>query len=187
MFHKDAHQLEQIIHGISRIVRHLEESTIAMHREAGRIIEALDRISGPAERSTLGAFVASVQGRSGSMSPINIPVPKLLDVEKVLLSVMPRKADGKIDVNAVVTWTSSAPDQVGIEPGTEPFIFNDSAEGDVTCPGNFNCFALTPLDTGAADVTVSAPGYDPAIFAISYAPGQPRSLNASYGQPVSDL
>jgi len=192
MFQKDSHRhhdehLEQIVHGIGRIVRHLEEVTSAVYSESSRIIETLERLSVPDEYNTLGAQLASVHGRSTTMSPINIPVPKLLDIEKVLLSVMPRKADGKVDIGAVVTWVSSAPDQVGIEPGTEPFVFNDGDNGDVTCPGNFNCFALTPLDTGAADVTVSAPGYDPAIFAISYAPGQPRSLTASYGQPVSDL
>jgi hypothetical protein len=120
---------------------------------------------------------------------VNIQVPKLLDVEKVLLSVMPRKADGKIDTTAIVTWASSDPAKVGIEPGVDPFPFDDGlGGGPVQCPGNFNCWALTPMsDEETATVTVSCPGYEAAEFVINYAPGVPRSLNASYGAPVSDL
>ena len=121
--------------------------------------------------------------------PVQIPVPQLLDTEKILLSVMPRLANGRVDTEAVVTWTSSDPTQVGVEPGVDPFVFHDPQTGDdYTVPGAYNAFALTPLASGTATVTVSAPGYESADFGpITYAPGVPRSLNASVGSPVSDL
>ena len=120
---------------------------------------------------------------------VNVPVPALLDVEKITLSVMPRKADGHVDIAAVISWASSDPAQVGIEVGTAEFVFHDPQfDEDVTCPGAFNCTALTPLETGTGTVTASAPGYESAAFGpINYAPGVARSLNASVGSPVSDL
>ena len=119
---------------------------------------------------------------------VNVPVPKLLDTEKILLSVMPRLADGHVDTAAAVTWEATVAAQVGAEPGTEPFVFHDPQfDEDVTCPGVFNCFALTPLNTGTGTVVASAPGYESAEFGpIVYEPGVPRSLNASVGSPVSD-
>lgn len=118
-----------------------------------------------------------------------VPVPQLLDVEKILLSVMPRLADGHVDTNAAVSWLSSDPTQVGLDVGVDSFVFHDPQfDVDVTCPGAFNCFALTPLDRGTGTVTASATGYESADFGpIVYAPGVPRSLNASVGSPVSDL
>lgn len=119
----------------------------------------------------------------------SIPVPKLLDTEKILLSVMPRKADGHVDTDAQVSWSSSDPAQVGVQVGTETFVFHDPQfDEDVTCPGSFNAFALTPNTSGSATVSASATGYEAADFGpIEYAPGVPRSLNASVGSPVSDL
>lgn len=120
---------------------------------------------------------------------VNVPVPQLLDTEKILLSVMPRKADGHVDTAASVSWVSSDPSQVGVEPGTDTFVFSDPQfSEDVTCPGAFNCYATTPNASGSASVTASAQGYESAEFGpISYAPGQPRSLNASVGSPISDI
>lgn len=119
----------------------------------------------------------------------NIAVPKLVDTEKIVLSVMPRKADGHVDVAASVNWSSSDASQVGIELDTEPFVFSDPQFGeDVTCPGAFNATATTPLESGSASVTASAAGYESAVFGpIEYAVGQPRSLNGSVGSPISDL
>jgi len=120
---------------------------------------------------------------------VNVPVPKLLDTEKIVLSVMPRKADGHVDIDAVVSWESSDPSQVGVEPGTDEFTFHDPQfNEDVTCPGSFNCTATTPNNSGTASVTASAQGYESAEFGpIQYEPGVPRSLNASVGSPISDL
>jgi hypothetical protein len=139
-------------------------------------------------KKSLDGFIKSVHGRRCTM-PVNVPVPALLDVEKIVLSVMPRKADGHVDATAVITWVSSDASQVGAEPGTDPFTFHDPQfDEDVTCPGAFNCTATTPLDTGTGSVTASCPGYDSAAFGpISYAPGVARSLNASVGSPISDL
>lgn len=119
----------------------------------------------------------------------SIPVPKLLDTEKIQLSVMPRLEDGHVDANAIVSWNSSDLSQVGVAPGVDPFVFHDPQfNEDITVPGAFNCFALTPLAAGTAIVTASAQGYESADFGpIIYAPGVPRSLNASVGSPVSDL
>jgi len=118
-----------------------------------------------------------------------IPVPKLLDTEKIALSVMPRKADGHVDATAVVSWASSDTAQVGLDVGVDTFVFHDPQfDEDVTCPGAFNAFALTPLTEGNAVVTASCTGYESADFGpIIYAPGIPRSLNASVGSPISDL
>jgi hypothetical protein len=136
----------------------------------------------------LNAALTAVYGRSNAM-PVVIPVPQLLDTEKILLSVMPRLTNGRVDTEAVVTWASSDPAQVGVEPGVDPFVFHDPQTGeDYTVPGAYNAFALTPLASGTGTVTVSAPGYESAEFGpIVYAPGVPRSLNASVGSPISDL
>ena len=157
-----------------------------------RLIDAAVSIAASIERlvechcrRTQGAFVAEVHGRRTEMAQ-TIVVPQLLDVEKVLLSTMPRKADGTIDVGAVNTWTSSDP-SVGIEVGTGTFDFDDGTNGTVTCPGSFNCFALTPGDSGSGTVTSKIPGYEDVAFTITYAPGVPRSQNPSVGQPVSDI
>jgi len=131
----------------------------------------------------------------------SIPVPRLLDVEEIQLSVMPRKEDGHVDAAALITWTSSDAAQVGATPGrivmvnghatidTAPFTFTDPQfNEDVLVPGEFNCVATTPLLAGVATVTASAQGYESADFGpIAYAPGVPRSLNASVGSPTSDL
>ena len=135
---------------------------------------------------SLNPRIAAVYGRRLAI-PVNVPVPQLLDTEKILLSVMPRKADGHVDTNASVTWTASG--DVGAEPGVDPFPFHDPQfDEDVTCPGSFNCYALTPNASGTGTVVASATGYESAEFGpITYAPGVPRSLNASTGSPISDL
>jgi hypothetical protein len=160
-----------------------------------RLVEAAELFAGSVEKlveclchchgRSQNGFVAEVHGRRPQMAQ-TVVVPQLLDVEKVLLSTMPRKADGTVDVNAVNTWTSSDP-SVGVEVGTGTFDFDDGANGTVTCPGSFNCFALTPGTNGAGTVTSKIPGYEDVDFTITYAPGVPRSQNPSVGQPVSDL
>lgn len=119
----------------------------------------------------------------------NVAVPKLLDIEKIVLSVMPRKADGSVDVDAQVSWSSSDPSQVGIEMNSEPFVYVDPQSGvEFNCPGAFNATATTPLASGSASVTATAPGYTPEYFGpIEYAAGVARSLNGSVGSPISDL
>jgi len=115
-----------------------------------------------------------------------VKVPNLLDVEKVLLSTMPRKADGTVDVGASQGWTSTDP-SIGIEVPSENFDFDDGANGVVTCPGHFNCWALTPGESGTGSVFSKRTGYEDVDFQITYAPGVARSQNPSVGQPVSDL
>lgn len=135
----------------------------------------------------LRGFVSTIYGRNQTMA--NVAVPKLLDVEKIVLSVMPRKADGSVDVDAQVSWSSSDPSQVGIELNTESFVFVDPQSGvEYDCPGAFNATATTPLASGSASVTATAVGYTPEYFGpIEYAAGVARSLNGSVGSPISDL
>lgn len=149
------------------------------------LCEIVDQCNNP---QGLNPKISAIYGRRCQMAEV-IAVPQLLDTEKILLSVMPRKADGHVDTAAVVSWTSSDSSQVGIEEGVDPFIFHDPQfDEEVECPGKFNCYALTPLTSGSASVTASAPGYDSAEFGpINYAAGQARSLNASVGSPLSDL
>jgi hypothetical protein len=182
----ELHQLRLITGQLKAIHEDVHDNLRNIHCDVHRIVEILEVVP-PAPGKTLGAFIAAIHGRSNTMAVV-IPVPKLLDTEKVLLSVMPRKADGHVDAGAVVTWASSDPSQVGIEVGVDSFVFTDPQfSEDVTCPGNFNCYALTPNASGAGTVTVGAPGYESAEFSITYEPGVPRSLNASAGGPVSDL
>ena len=98
---------------------------------------------------------------------------KMLDVEKVLLSIAPQKADGTADDAVTVSWSSSDPSQVSVEPST--------------ADNGRSCFALTPLESGVAIITVSAPGYASDTVEVSYAPGIPGKLNLSAGNPVSDI
>lgn len=135
----------------------------------------------------LRGFVSTIYGRNQTMA--NVAVPKLLDVEKIVLSVMPRKADGSVDVGASVQWASSDSNAVGIEPDTESFVYTDPQTGEeIDCPGAFNATATTPLDAGSATITASAQGYTSETFGpIEYAAGVARSLNGSVGSPVSDL
>lgn len=167
----------------------LDAIQIALDNLMDRVADLEARFCELTRVRSLNGYVSAVKGRGCNNVAANIPVPSLLDVEKILLSVMPRKADGHVDAAAVISWASSDESQVGIEPGTESFVFHDPQfDEDVTCPGAFNCYALTPLESGSATVTASAAGYESAEFGpITYAPGQPRSLNASVGSPVSDL
>lgn len=103
---------------------------------------------------------------------MQMPPIQLFDSEKVLLHSSPKLPNGDLDTKVVVTWVSDTPDQVTLEP---------------VDPLGRDCWALTPLDNGAATVTATAPGYNPSTQPISYALGQPRELNLSSDAPVSDL
>lgn len=170
--------------GIIRAIHAVEEDVEEGNALLADILTAL-----AGQGHSLNGFIATINGRRFTHMA-NIPVPQLLDVEKITLSVMPRKADGHVDAAAVITWTSSDTSQVGVNVGTGTFDFTDPQNGNevVTCPGAFNCEALTPLSSGTATVTASCSGYEDAVFGpITYAPGVPRSLNGSVGLPVSDL
>lgn len=127
------------------------------------------------------------------MPNVVVPVPQLLDTEKIVLSIMPRKRNGHVSTDANITWTSSDPSQGEAIPGTGTFVYHDPQfDEDVTVPGSYNCTATTPLSSGTYTVTCAgsdAEGpFESADFGpIVYAPGQPRSLNASVGSPVSDV
>lgn len=96
----------------------------------------------------------------------------LFDSEKVLGHLAPVKPNGEPDNDVLVTVTSSDPTQVGVE---------------LVEANGHSFWLLTPLDTGMATITMSAPGYNPTTVDVSYSPGQPRELNAQFDAPVSDL
>jgi hypothetical protein len=141
----------------------------ALRHELNHIRDLLERIIKAlgSKGSTLNLQIRAVYGkvsRTMALAPL-----VLLDTEKVLLSVAPLLADGTPDTSVTVSWVSSDP-SVGIE------VQADSR----------SAFALTPNDSGAATVTASASGYTSESVAISYAPGVPRALNLSAGNPVPD-
>lgn len=170
-------------------LRHDQQWLIDRVKELSSVIHRLVELHEPPPASaTLVGAVTAIYGRR-ILTMSKVDVPKLLDTEKIMLSVMPRKADGHVDVNASVSWASSDEAQVGVVVGTDAFAFHDPQfDEDVTCPGAFNAFATTPGRSGHATVTASCDGYEAAEFGpIVYEAGQPRSLNASVGSPVSDL
>ena len=99
-------------------------------------------------------------------TPITLPVVKLLDVEKVLLSSSPTLPDGT-PASVIPEWESSDSDQVSLEVSED----------------GLTCWALTPLETGESTITVSAEGFQSATVDISYAPAIPGQLNLSVGTP----
>jgi hypothetical protein len=171
---------------LNDIEKRLKGIEKAIREGSQHIVEALK--PAPPERRSLDPLLVAVYGRRAQM-PVNVPVPKLLDTEKILLSVMPRLANGHIDTTVAITWTKDG--DTDTQVGTDPFPYTDPQfpeDGELQIPGDRNCFALTPGIAGTGNVTASAPGYDSAIFGpINWEPGVPRSLNASIGAPISDL
>jgi hypothetical protein len=109
----------------------------------------------------------------GGSNVANTPITLNSD-QKEAINVAPLLADGSPDLAAQVSFSSSDP-SVGLDA-----VVADGA-------GNYSAFILTPGQSGAATITVSAPGYDSESVDVSYAPLVARKLNISFGQPVSDL
>lgn len=103
---------------------------------------------------------------------MHYPAIKLFDTEKQLLTVEAVKPDGTVDETVEIKWASSAPDQVAVDP--------------VPGTNGRKCYALTPLDRGAATITFSARGFSPHTVEISYEPPVPGELNLSLGAPEPD-
>jgi hypothetical protein len=131
----------------------------------------------------LGVHLREIQGKELTMA--TLPPVTCVSVERILISTAPLAADGTPDTAAVITWASSAPEQIGIEPLPEHDGLD--AEGQpTTIPATHQAWATTPLDSGAADITMSSPGYETDVLPVSYVPGQRRRLNVSVGTPVPD-
>lgn len=111
---------------------------------------------------------------------------KMLDVEKVPLGILPRLTNGKINTKVDPVWKSSDDAQVGIERQPS-FEYDDGANGLVTIPEGYYVYATTPLESGAATVSVSGTGYPDESIDLSYAAGAVGALNLSAGAPVSDV
>lgn len=152
-------------HEVVHALGHLQKALIKRLDEIKALLKP-----GHDRAPKLSLAITEVHGRRYKMA--TLPPIKLLDVEKVLLSVSPQKSDGTVDDSVVVTWTSSDPAQVGLEVST-----TDNGR---------SCFALTPLDHGTATITASAPGYASDTVDITYAPGTPGVLNLSAGNPQPD-
>jgi hypothetical protein len=167
-------------HDDDRLLRELVQHVHAIDQSFKKLVDILSAPQGKAE---LGLFVREIHGRRSTM--ITRPPIVMLDVERVLVSTAPRKPDGTPDPAVQVSWVSSAPDQVGIE--VLPEHEGLDAEGlPITIPGTHEAWLLTPLDRGAADVTISAPGYESTLQPLSYEPGVRGQLNVSVGTPVPD-
>ena len=104
---------------------------------------------------------------------MKLPPIKMFDVEKILLAVSPVAADGTVDETVSVEWSSSNPEAVQIE------VIPDTNGRQV--------WALTPLDSGSSNISVTAKGYDTDEVMIEYLPFVPGKLNMSAGTPVSDI
>lgn len=100
-------------------------------------------------------------------APINIT---LFSDQSIPVTVAPLLANGDPDNAVDVSWSSSSDSVQVVERA-------DGRTADI----------LTPADAGAAVITAKAPGYEDQAFNVSYTPRAARSLNASVGEPTSDL
>ena len=167
-------------HDDDQLLRRLVQHVHGIEQSLEKLVSIL---SAPPGKAELGLFVREIHGRRTTM--ITRPPIVMLDVERVLVSTAPRKPDGTPDPTVQVEWVSSAPDQVGVE--VLPEHEGLDAEGlPITIPATHEAWLLTPLDRGAADVTISAPGYESTLQPLSYEPGVPGQLNVSVGTPVPD-
>lgn len=138
----------------------------------------------------LNVVCTAVEGRRSFEVVNKFVIPKLLDVNSVVLSAFPRK-NGEIDTSAVVDWASSDPSSAGLEAMPE-FDYDDSDAKDgskmVHIPASFRIRVTTPLDSASGLViTATAAGYDKSQSdPFEYAPGADRNLNVSVGDPELD-
>jgi len=163
-----ASEIRKLTDAVSDLKFSIRELTLALKHTAPRV---------------LGVHVREVQGKERTMALL--PPIALLNVERVKIATAPLKADGTPDTTAVITWASSATDQVGIEPMPE-HEENDAEGVPFLVPATHMAWATTPLDSGAAEISISSPGYETDVLPISYVPGVPRRLNVSVGTPVPD-
>lgn len=167
MMRKPGHEAleeEEIVDGLHALITAVRSLSINVRHLTRAINEAKHKRFHPMFLS-----VTEIHPRRFAMQ---MPPIHMFDTEKVQLTVSPVKPNGEPDENVVVTWASSAPDQVGVEP-----------IGDL----GHSCWVTTPLDTGSATITVDAPGYNPSTVDVSYEPGIPRELNLQVGTPIPDV
>jgi len=100
-------------------------------------------------------------------APINI---SMFSDQSIPVTVAPLLENGQPDTQVDVTWASS----------------NDSVQVVERQDGR-TVDILTPADAGAAIITAKAAGYEDQTFAVSYTKRASRALNASVGEPQSDL
>ena len=101
--------------------------------------------------------------------PEVLPPQNAFSNQKQPVNTIPTKPNGDPDPDAVVSCVSSDPGQVGVE---------------VNPAGGF--FITTPLDSGSAVITLSAPGYQSAQFQFTYNPPAEGKLNVFFGEDVPD-
>lgn len=114
----------------------------------------------------LGLKVELVQGRKNLMSVV-APLP-ISDVEKVLLSIAPKDADGRPITGGTYTWSSSDPSIVSLNVAPDTL----SAEAISGAPG-------------AATISVTDGNLTDTIL-ITVTVGIAGSLNLSAGAPVPE-
>ena len=182
----------------SDVDRILNEIKVVSH-EVRDLHHTIKAGCGDPARRSLNPYIKAIYGRRSTMANDIIPVPELLDTQKIVCSVMPRLRNGHISVNASVTWAAEG--DTTVEPGVDPFPFHDirlkddgsvDFEEDVTCPGSFNATATTPGSSGSGKVIAAGSDAEGAFDGCEFGPinwhqGAPRKMNGSVGSPISDL
>lgn len=162
--------IERRICEVDQSLKDIDEKVDHSHRLLHKIVELIEGSAAPSV-GTLGLRISAIYGK-GERTMIRRDKVSMVDVEKVELSASPTKPDGTADDSVAISWVSSDPAQVGIE--------------EIPDSNGRRIFATTPLDKGAADVTISAKGYETTVQPIEYTPFVPGQLNVSAGTPVSD-
>ena len=119
-------------------------------------------------QSTLGLAVSSVTGRRSTMSLV--PPIEIVDVEKVLLSIAPKDADGQPVSTGPFTWTADN------SANPVPVITLEPQ------PDGLSAWAISGV-AGVCTVTVTDGTLTDQIT-ITVKVGKPSSLNLSAGAPV---
>jgi hypothetical protein len=169
-------------------MRRLEDRVLAVEARVSAGLEILSKLlceHGSPPQS--GLHVREFHGRRITMA--TAPPIRMVDSERVLLAVRPRKADGTPDNTVTYTWSSSDQAQVGIDAQGLPEHPGTDAEGNpITIPATYEAWATSPLDAGLAVVTATpnTPKYTTDTIEVSYVPGTPGASNLSAGTPVPD-
>lgn len=108
---------------------------------------------------------------------------ELTDVQRVLLSLAPKQADGSDDPGPF-TWTSDNPavgQLVGLDAIGEPDLSN-------TSPSGTTAWLLTPAGPGTVNVsaTSATANVDGNELQVTITEGRSGDVNLSAGTPVAD-
>jgi hypothetical protein len=143
------------------------------NRALRRIARAVEAIARPPARAGLGLALSSVIGKDHLMSVRNVVPPvELVDVEKVLLSIAPKDADGQAVTDGPFTWTADN------SANPEPVIsLEPAADG-------LSCWAISGVP-GVCTVHVTDGALEDMVT-LTVKTVAVASLNLSAGTPVPE-